>query len=250
MNYESNLLLSMSNYYSWLDAYTRMVSFEYDRFMKLHKKYDNIVPSEDIEKCWQFHIMCTNEYSMYCNTICGKFIHYNVGINSDGSNKKLMMIEKCKQCYKSEYGDYIHSQPWSSFLNTVSHLNNNSVCLNFKFMKEPNACDFFIPNSFDTIGSIKKYLCESLECEPLNLLMFISGSADDYFSFTIAQLYRHHCLKYKKGMGFLSTSKKESYDNQLNNEMFINRFLSHNIHNFDIFMMNATKANTIRNQKI
>ena len=57
----------IANYYDWTLDFTNKVIFEYERFLAIKLVNQEIYPSEQIEKIWKFHILCTEHYYNYCN---------------------------------------------------------------------------------------------------------------------------------------------------------------------------------------
>jgi hypothetical protein len=239
MNNLSHLLSGLSNYYSWLDGYTKMVLFEYEKFMLLHKKYDEICPSDDVEKCWQYHIMDTQTYSLFCDAICGKMIHYSIKLNSDiviDRNKKNEMMKKCRKCYCDEYGAFKYDIVWSSTLcRTIYHLKSNSITLNFKFKKDKPK-EIFIPDVNETFGLLKQRLSTVFSRDPSQFFIFIAGKQMELMEFTVMKIMQQHNLKYMNNYGYVQENIKLSTDTQLYDSLLIMRFITENINNFDIYL--------------
>ena len=152
-----DLIQGISNYYTWLDSYSKMVLYEYELFMKLFIKYDNLMPSEDIEKCWQYHILITQSYHDFCMAKCKKFIHYNMALNSNcgkDQNLKQKMIIYTYKIYYSEYGPFKYKIPWNNSFGRVIHNKQNHLFVEFKFIKNHKK-EKLLPLFNETIGTLK-----------------------------------------------------------------------------------------------
>jgi hypothetical protein len=100
---------NIAKYHNWTIEYTNQVIHEYERFINLKATNTNIIPSEDINNLWQYHILNPSEYYNYCNTRFGKIIDYtfideNLDIFTNISNTLIQ--------YKNVFGDITYKNVW------------------------------------------------------------------------------------------------------------------------------------------
>jgi hypothetical protein len=178
----------ISEYYNWLNEYTKMVVYEYDKFMEIVSCTNNIrlIPPDDIEKCWQAHILYTELYYKYCINKFGRIINYKPIFNP--INKKEN-IEKTYKLYLEKYGNTKNKIIWSlsNFSTQIKHNLVPIITINLykksgNFIKNFN----YYPNSVDQFNIkqiIELYkLKEDHEIETnLNIISFINYNIFNYF---------------------------------------------------------------------
>jgi len=63
--------------FSWTEAYTERVVFEYRRFLILAALSDfEITPSEAVDQAWHLHIVYTRSYHEWCDALFGAYLHH------------------------------------------------------------------------------------------------------------------------------------------------------------------------------
>lgn len=91
----------IAEYYNWLDSYANILVIEYDKFMELVAlSGKQLIGPEDIEKCWQAHILNTELYHQYCMGRFGRIIHYKI-LNLS-SQERVEQIDKTYKLYLSK----------------------------------------------------------------------------------------------------------------------------------------------------
>lgn len=103
----------IAKYNNWTMEYCRQVIQEYERFLSL-KANNNIElsPSDDIDKLWHFHILCTELYNSYCIEKFGKIIQHNPIDSTDQQKRKQRLINTLN-CYKQTYQLFINKKVWN-----------------------------------------------------------------------------------------------------------------------------------------
>lgn len=142
------LINQIANYYNWLDTYSEQVVFEYNRFMELKINHHSIIPPDEINKCWQFHILSTESYNNYCMTKFKKFINYNL----DKVINKEQKINETIEIYKNVFFTFKYPIVWSisTKIPSYEHLKLNNIKLYIK----DNILLFSCTNN-DTIKDLK-----------------------------------------------------------------------------------------------
>jgi hypothetical protein len=94
--------------YEWSDDYANLVFVEYERFLLLRLTNENLSPSEDIDKLWHTHILCSKHYETYCQEKFNKFIHHDAidSIESDDKTPRINRITNTLIEYKKQFGNY------------------------------------------------------------------------------------------------------------------------------------------------
>lgn len=187
------LSVYISDHYGWLDSYSLLVVQEYNKFMELvNLSSIRLVGSEDIEKCWQAHVLDTQLYYDYCFNRFGKIIHYKI-IHLDYSNRKIQLNYTIK-LYIEKYFKLNNEIVWTQTLfpktirpdiNYEIVLNVYSLtgklyfikthkfnsCENFGYLKEIFSAKYQI-----SLDHIKIYICKKDLSDSIinNVTMFYS----------------------------------------------------------------------------
>jgi hypothetical protein len=98
---------NIAKYYNWNIDYTNQVIYEYEKFIYLKSKYNDIIPSIDIDKLWKYHIFSVNEYYNYCMQNCGKIINYD-----PFEEINIQKISNTINSYKNIFGDILYKNIW------------------------------------------------------------------------------------------------------------------------------------------
>ena len=101
----------LSIYNNWVIEYCKMVFFEYERYLELKNINNELKPSIDIEKCWIFHILNTENYYKYCISKFKKIIHYKPDLK-DEKNERPICIKKTIIEYQKIY-IFKYPQVWN-----------------------------------------------------------------------------------------------------------------------------------------
>jgi len=64
----------ISQFYGWNLDLTKQIIFEYERFLQIKSIQNDVVPSEKINMCWEYHILNMEFYFNYSNTKFNKII--------------------------------------------------------------------------------------------------------------------------------------------------------------------------------
>lgn len=95
----------------WSLTKANRVEIEYKRFLKLIHLYGNdqsIVPCQDVDKFWHYHILDTRKYILDCNVLFGDILHHYpyFGMKDEADAKNLASaFEKTKALYSSQFGE-------------------------------------------------------------------------------------------------------------------------------------------------
>ena len=156
------LAIEISNYYNWLESYSNQVVFEYDRFMELKNNNPLLIPSDEINKCWQYHILSTESYIDYCTKKYKKFIHYNLNKIINKQNR----INETIDAYKKIYHYFKYPIVWSlsSNMQIYEHVKLNNIKL---FIKDKILIYSCCNN--DTIHDLKHILSLQYNCKKDNI---------------------------------------------------------------------------------
>lgn len=101
----------LSIFYNWLKEYCKMVCFEYERFLELRFVNNELKASIDIEKCWIFHILNTENYYKYCILKFKKIVHFKPKIK-DNNIEKTICIDKTIIEYQKKF-IFKYPQVWN-----------------------------------------------------------------------------------------------------------------------------------------
>ena len=69
-----SIIIGLSDYYNWLPIYCQYVVFEYERFLYLVNIEPNLICPNNINRCWQYHILDIRHYYIYCRKKFNKVI--------------------------------------------------------------------------------------------------------------------------------------------------------------------------------
>ena len=168
-----NLANQLANYYNWLDTYSEQVVFEYNKFMELKNNYNSIIPPDEINKCWQFHILSTESYNSYCMTKFNKFIHYNL----DKVINKEQKINETIEIYKKVFYAFKYPIVWSlsTKISSYEHLKLNNIKLYIK----DNILLFSCTNN-DTIKDLKHIIGLKYNLNTNDIKISFSNKNDIY----------------------------------------------------------------------
>jgi hypothetical protein len=184
----------ISEYYNWLDVYCAMVVFEYDRIMKIMfvKNCSKFNLPDDIEKCWQAHILDTEFYSQYCMENFGKIIHYKPLKLID--NKKNKDIKPILGFYQEKHNFPKYEIVWkiNNFCTEIRHHLISNIKLNlFKISGKYITAYHYSPNASDTFQTVIDILSSRYYVENKDIKMYIN--VNDVTEFNLKQI----CTEFK-----------------------------------------------------
>jgi hypothetical protein len=165
----------ISEYYNWLDVYSAMVVFEYDRIMKIMfvKNCSKFNLPDDLEKCWQAHILDTEFYSQYCMENFGKIIHYKPQLNNI-KNKDIKLILGFYQ-EKHNYPKYEIVWKINNCPIEIRHYLISNIKLNlFKMSGKYIIAYHYSPNASDTFQTVVDILSSKYYVENKNIKIYIN----------------------------------------------------------------------------
>jgi hypothetical protein len=95
---------------NWKPEFTDEMEVEYKRFLHLNKKYPNagIVPTDDIDEIWHYHILDTRSYIKDSNEVFGGYFHHfpYFGLRGEQDEQNLKnAFEETKDLYEREFGE-------------------------------------------------------------------------------------------------------------------------------------------------
>jgi hypothetical protein len=170
------LINYVSKYYNWLDTYSTMVVYEYTKFLHIFNLTTNIklIPTDDIERCWQVHILNTEEYYKYCIEKFGKIIHYKPNLI-----KKKEDINKTYKIYLQNYGEPKYKLVWT--------INNFNILIVHNLIPEIKLTVLdklnkiigiynYYPNSVETFEIIIDLINIRFNCNKKNIKIYIDRS--------------------------------------------------------------------------
>lgn len=111
---------------NWTDKYTREVLFEYERFLILRESDNQLSPSDDIDRFWHIHILCSQHYTEYCLSKFNKYIHHNA-LDSMDQPARLHRLSNTLNEYTKHFGD-ANKLIWT---NNVGVGGNDQTSINF-----------------------------------------------------------------------------------------------------------------------
>jgi hypothetical protein len=207
----------ISEYYNWLNEYTKMVVYEYDKFMEIVNSTNNLrlIPPDDIEKCWQAHILDTELYYKYCIEKFGRMIHYKPIL--DHINKREN-IQKTYKLYLEKYGNTKNKIIWtlSDFSTKIKHNLVPIIKINL-YKKSGDFIKYFnyYPNSVDQFDVIINLISLRYNIQVKYIKIYIDKTNTNEFN--IKQINEFYKLK-------------EGYD--INTNLNIINFVNYNIINY------------------
>lgn len=189
-------IIELSNYYNWLPLYCQYVVFEYERFLNVaNKNYRmRLIPSHDIEQCWQYHILHVEFYHEYCHKKFNRLILYSpIGTDIGVRERK---IYECIRLYQNTYGTPTYNIVWhkSNGLRQCSHLDKNIIYIYIQ-----NKRYEYSPILNETILTLKEIVSKKYGKHINNIMIYIEN---DQCCFNLHQLYRLYNYKYEKGYGY------------------------------------------------
>lgn len=107
----NKLVKQITSIYKWTLEYTKIVIFEYERFLSLRKDSDKLSPSDDIDKVWHQHILNTKDYYNYCAIKFGKFVHHDPCDSLDQDSRKKR-IENTLRYYIVVFKEIPNKSVW------------------------------------------------------------------------------------------------------------------------------------------
>lgn len=120
-----NIIAQVIVTYNWPKDYVEKVLFEYFRFLQLKHKYQNVSPSDDIDKFWHQHILNPKSYYAYCMKTFGEIIDHNPSDAFD-QNKRKERIKNSLDRYILEYGPIKYDSVWNLKNNKINGNNQNT----------------------------------------------------------------------------------------------------------------------------
>ena len=185
----------ISEYYNWLDVYSAMVVFEYDRIMKIMfvKNYSKFNLPDDIEKCWQAHILDTEFYSQYCMENFGKIIHYKplrLNKNKDKDIKPILGF------YQEKHNIPKYEIVWKiiNFPIEIHHHLISNIKLNlFKMSGKSIITYHYSPNASDTFQTVIDILSSKYYVENKDINIYIDKN--QVREFDLKQICKEFIIK-------------------------------------------------------
>jgi hypothetical protein len=107
----SNFEDQISKHYNWTLEYYNKVGVEYERFMILKSNINQVLPSDDIEKLWIYHLYTTDNYSNYCLSKFNKIINYTIIKKTDTDYKNNFY--QTINYYKNTFGEFKFPEIWN-----------------------------------------------------------------------------------------------------------------------------------------
>lgn len=101
----------MVKQHSWKKRYSRNVATEYERFMILRNKNNNLSPSDDIDEFWHQHILNTSLYTEYCQEKFSGIVHHDPEDAFNQTKRKTRLRNTIKE-YKKIYGKIPEGDVW------------------------------------------------------------------------------------------------------------------------------------------
>lgn len=100
---------------------------QYRNYIFLIRKWGHqykLPPSVDIDDVWHAHILHTREYTEFCNTIFGHYLHHDPHTEGDFKTAKIKLQtvfeEETQMLYYQEFGDYIYTVRNPSLFKMIS----------------------------------------------------------------------------------------------------------------------------------
>jgi hypothetical protein len=196
-----------------------MVIYEYEKFLNLYYLTPNInlIPPDDIERCWQAHILDTELYYKYCISKFGKILHYKLNLF-----KKKEDIAHTYKLYLQKYGEPKYKLIWtiSTFRNMIKHNLIPEIKLDIydKFNKLIQ-CYYFYPNSLDTFDKIFIFINIRYNINVQRCKIYIDiNKANNINLKQVTEVF------------------KLNKDGEISNKFKIIDFVNNNITNYNIFL--------------
>lgn len=104
----SDILAKLAYQYGWKQAHAEEICDMYKNFLFLYIKYGQqfpLAPSEEIDEIWHLHILETQNYRHFCDSVCGQYVDHkpmsfknlnptNFKENQQAFNNTLMLYSK------------------------------------------------------------------------------------------------------------------------------------------------------------
>lgn len=95
---------------NWTPEFADEMEVEYKRFLHLNKKFPKvgIVPTDDIDEMWHYHILDTRAYIKDSEAVFGGYFHHfpYFGIRGEEDEQNLKnTFEATKELYFNEFGE-------------------------------------------------------------------------------------------------------------------------------------------------
>lgn len=188
-------VIELSNYYNWLPIYCRYVIFEYERFLDLanNNRDMQLIPSEDVEKCWQYHVLCMEFYNNYCMKRFQRLVIYKP-LKTD-SNARSNKVLECKQLYYRKFGNPKYNIVWNRIYvkQFCKHTNKNILYLIISDKQFT-----YSPVASDNIIILKEMFGKKFNLNKERIQIYIDK---EQCQFNLQQLYRVYNYRYEKGYG-------------------------------------------------
>lgn len=77
---------------------------QYKKWLALACLHRGIVPNEEIDTAWHYHITDTKKYSQDCELLFGEYLHHYPAIDNRSENTEAVLITKdlWKKMYREE----------------------------------------------------------------------------------------------------------------------------------------------------
>lgn len=111
----SNIINRLVLIERWTKEQAEEVCRQYRNFLYLNKKYGKkymLPPSKDIDCAWHAHILYTEDYVNFCNSVFGEYFHHRPhrGFSENNNFDEIRdnFIFKTQKLYFEEFGTYIY----------------------------------------------------------------------------------------------------------------------------------------------
>ena len=188
-------IVELSNYYNWLSIYCEYVVFEYERFLVIanNNRHLYLIPSEDIEKCWQYHVLYMEFYNDYCMKRFQRLIIYKP-LKTD-NNAHVNKILECRQLYFKKFGNAKYEMVWNRMsIKQISKHTDKNIFYLFILNEQYS----YSPIIGETILTLKEMAGKKLNLNKDKIQIHID---DEQCHFNLQQLYRIYNYRYEKGYG-------------------------------------------------
>lgn len=200
----NEIICGLSDHYNWLPIYTTYVVYEYERYISLYSKYNELTIAPDaIEQCWMYHVLNIEHYYNYCKKRFNRVILFKP--ENISPNDRNRILHKTRSLYLSEFGGPKYEMVWISHLLQKIHHDRQKLII----IKIKNKSYKLTPTMYDTVKSIKENVSLKSKIGIEKIVMFIEGTSN----ITISQLFRVYNYKESKNLGFCK--EKPLYDNFL-----------------------------------
>lgn len=158
MDLQKSITTYISDYYGWLNYYTKIVVVEFDKFMTICAENNKqLVGPQDIEKCWQALILDTDLYYNYCTKRFGKIIHYKI-LEIDSQTKRDELAKTYK-LYLQKYAVCENKLVWSPNILEKNIRHNIDYNINVNIYSKSGKKHLTLTHAFNSVeifGCIKE----------------------------------------------------------------------------------------------